>query len=1185
MAKKKVSFDGNTAAAHVAYAYSEVAAIYPITPSSGMGELADAWAAEGRENIFGQKVNVSELQSEGGASGAVHGSLAAGALTTTFTASQGLLLMIPNMFKMAGELLPAVFHVSARSVATQALSIFGDHSDVMATRGTGFGLIASGGIQEVHDLAVITHLAALKASIPFVHFFDGFRSSHEIQKIEVLDNENYSELCDFEDIEKFKAKALNPEHPVTRGTAQNPDIFFQAREACNPFYDRLPSVVEATMKKVSKYLGREYHLFDYVGDQNAEHVIVAMGSSTEAIHEVVEYLNKKGEKIGLVKVRLYRPFSSEHLLKAVPKSVKTITVLDRTKEPGAVGEPLYEDVISAFFGSGRNPVIVGGRYGLSSKEFNPPMIKAVFDNMKQKTPKNHFTVGIEDDVTNTSLKISDYIVTEDESVKRCLFWGLGADGTVGASKNSIKIIGDNTEMNAQAYFVYDSKKSGGITVSHLRFGKKEIKSTYLLTQADFISCSAPSYIGRYNVLGGIKEGGVFLLNTDWKPEEIEKKLPNSFKKKLAERKVNFYTIDAFSLGNEIGLGGRINTIMQSAFFKLAEIIPYEKAEKLMKDAIKKTYGHKGEQIVAMNNKAVDKGTTGLTKISVPDKWANLEPEKRVFDKNIPAYIRDVAGVINELRGDELPVSAFKGREDGSFPNASSQYEKRGIAINIPAWVDDNCIQCNQCAFVCPHAAIRPFLYKEENLKNVPSSFKVVEAIGIKEPAGLKYRLQVSAMDCTGCGNCAEVCPGKKGQKALEMTPVSKIMKQEAANWEYALSMKSEANPLGTNNIKATQFNTPLFEFSGACAGCGETPYIKLITQLFGEQMIVANATGCSSIYGGTAPSQPYCITKEGHGPAWANSLFEDNAEYGFGMKLAIDQIREKLENNIRKVVQSNKIDTDLKNKFTQWLEKKDDFDQSLQLSREIKALIAKKDSSCCKCDVQEEFAEIKKTTEYLAKKSVWIFGGDGWAYDIGYGGLDHVLAMGKDINVLVMDTEVYSNTGGQASKATQTGAIAKFAAAGKPIRKKELALMTTTYGYVYVAQVCMGANKAQYLKAIKEAESYPGPSLIVAYSPCIAHGIKAGMGASQQEGKLATECGYWPLFRYDPRLEEEGKNPFQFDGPRELNGKFQDFLNGEVRYSSLKKLFPDRAEWLFKAAEKDMKKRFDAMKKRSEEVM
>lgn len=1179
MAKKKVTFDGNTSAAYVAYAFSEVAAIYPITPSSVMGELADEWSAQGRKNIFGQTVNIAELQSEGGASGAVHGSLAAGALTTTFTASQGLLLMIPNMYKIAGELLPSVFHVSARAVASHALSIFGDHSDIMAARSAGFALIASDSVQEAHDMAIVAHLAALKGSLPFVHFFDGFRTSHEVQKIEVLDYADLEKLFDYNDLKKFRESCLNPERPITRGTAQNPDIFFQARERCNPYYDKLPAIIDETMKKVSAAVGRDYHLFDYVGDPKAEHVIVSMGSGNGAIEETVNYLQqKKGEKIGLLKVRLFRPFSTEHFLKAIPETAKTVTVLDRTKEPGTIYEPLCQDVITAFAKSNRKPLIVGGRYGLGSKEFTPEMVKAVYDNMKQSSPKDHFTVGINDDVAHTSLPTGALLPVEDPSVKRCLFWGYGSDGTVGASKNAIKIIGDNTEMYVQGYFVYDSKKSGGITVSHLRFGPKPIKSTYLLNQADFISCSNPSYVTRYDLLNSIKEGGVFLLNSNWTTTEaMEKNLPNKLKKTIAQKKVKFYNIDAYKIGEEIGMGNRINTIMQASFFKLAEIIPYADAEKHMKNAIKKSYGAKGEEVLKMNYASVDKGANAYTEIKVPSSWANLGPDTEVGAGKVPAHIKNVANVINSLHGDDLPVSAFNA--DGSFPQATSQYEKRGIAIQLPKWIHDNCIQCNQCSFVCPHAVIRPFLYKSDSIQDAPKSFITLDTIGIKEPAGLKYRLQISALDCTGCGNCADICPGKKNAKALEMVPADALMEQETANWTYAISKPYEANPLSVTNVKGSQFNVPLFEFSGACGGCGETPYVKTITQLFGEQMMVANATGCSSIYGGTAPSQPYCTTKDGHGPAWANSLFEDNAEYGYGMRLAIEQIQAKLHDLVTKAATFGDVPADLKEKFTSWLVNHGKFEEAKKLAKEIKPLLHSAMNKTSNAELKNLYTEIKAKEEYFAKKSVWIFGGDGWAYDIGYGGLDHVLAMGKNINVLVLDTEVYSNTGGQASKATQLGAVAKFAYAGKPIRKKELGLMLTTYGYVYVAQVSMGANKNQFLKAVLEAESYDGPSIIIAYAPCIAHGMKAGMGFTQKEAKEAVDCGYWPIFRYDPRLEDQGKNPFQYDGPQELNGKYQQFLTGEVRFNSLKKLFPERAETLFKEAEKEMVKRWEKIKK------
>ena len=1176
MGKEKTTIDGNTAAAHVAYAYSEVAAIYPITPSSPMGELADDWAANSRKNIFGQIVSVVELQSEGGASGAVHGSLAAGALTSTFTAAQGLLLMIPNMYKIAGELLPAVFHVSARTVASHALSIFGDHSDVMATRQTGFAFTASGSIQEVHDIAIITHLSAIESSIPFLHFFDGFRTSHEVQKVEILDYEELAKLVDYEAIKKFKERALNPEHPITRGTAQNPDVFFQNREACNPYYLKIPAIVENVMKRVSKALGRNYNLFDYVGVPDAEHIIIAMGSSVEAIEETVEYLNKKGEKVGLVKVRLYRPFSVEHFLKVIPKSVKIVSVLDRTKEPGSIGEPLYQDIVTAFSKSDMKPIILGGRYGLSSKEFNPAMIKAIFDNMKINNPKNHFTVGIVDDVTNTSLEVKESINTEDPKTKRCKFWGLGADGTVGASKNSIKIIGDYTDMYAQGYFVYDSKKSGGITISHLRFGPKPIKSTYLLTESDFISCNHPSYVTRYDILDGIIEGGVFLLNSEWSAKDIEIQLPSKLKKIIAQKKVKFFNINAFKLAEEIGLGGRINSIMQSAFFKLTNIIPFEDAVKYMKEAILYTYGAKGEDIVKMNYASIDKGGSDIVEMPVPKEWANLPVEKEKLPDNWTTFVKDVACVINKLHGDDLPVSAFS--PDGSFPNSTTQYEKRGIAINLPKWIAENCIQCNQCTYVCPHSVIRAFLFEEKDIKDAPKTFNTLAAIGIKEPAGLKYRIQISSLDCTGCGNCSDVCPGKKNVKALEIVHAPDIMEQEDENWKYAISKPRVDNPLSVKTLKGSQFNFPLFEYHGACGGCGETPYIKVLTQVFGEQMLIANATGCSSIYGGTAPSQPYTVNKDGFGPAWANSLFEDNAEYGFGFRLAIDQIRCRLEELAKKAI-TFEISAELKEALKNWIEKINDFEESGKLTKKIKRLLPDSIKSAKNDESKAILSEIKGREEYLAKKSVWVIGGDGWAYDIGYGGLDHIMAMNRDVNVLVLDTEVYSNTGGQASKATQMGAIAKFAAAGKSIRKKDLGLMLVTYGYVYVAQVCMGANRNQYLKAILEAESYPGPSIIIAYSPCIAHGIRAGMGLSQREGLEATECGYWPIYRYDPRLELEGKNPFQLDGPKELNGKFQDFLKGEVRFNSLKKLFPDRAKWLFVEAEKDMKKRFNTYRK------
>jgi len=1175
--KKMVTVDGNTAAAHVAYAYSEVAAIYPITPSSPMGELADAWAADKRKNVFGQLVKVSELQSEAGASGSVHGALQGGSLTTTFTASQGLLLMIPNMNKISGELLPGVFHVSARSVANHALSIFGDHSDVMHCRQTGFALLGSAGVQEVHDLAIVAHLSAVDSSVPFLHFFDGFRTSHEIQKVELFDYESLKPLINMEAIKRFKDKALRPEKPVTRGTAENPDVFFQNREAANTYYQRLPQIVEENMKKVEKLTGRKYRLFDYVGAPDAERVVVAMGSATDTLEETVNYLVAKGEKVGLIKVRLYRPFSVEHLLAAVPETVKSIAVLDRTKEPGSAGEPLYEDIKFAFYGTKNAPTIVGGRYGLSSKEFTPSMAKAVFDNLKSKAPKDHFTVGINDDVTFTSLDVEEEIVTEAPGVKRCKFWGLGSDGTVGANKNSIKIIGDHTDMYAQGYFSYDSKKSGGVTISHLRFGPTPTNSPYLITEADFIACHRSAYVNTYDLTKGLKKGGTFLLNSNWTAEEMEEKLPSSLKKALAEKQAKFYNIDAFKLAGEIGMGERINTIMQAAFFKLADIIPYDEAQDFMKQAIKKTYGKKGDEVVAKNCKAVDVGASGLVEITVPAEWADLTVEKKAVDTSRPEFVREVADVMNRQDGDSLPVSAFA--PDGTYPNGTTAYEKRGIAVNVPAWYSENCIQCNQCVMVCPHAVIRPKLLTDAEVEAAPENLQTLTPMNPKLKETFKFSLQISPLDCTGCGNCADVCPGKAGEKALVMEPIAEVVDKSLESFNYTDKINSR-NPLGDATWNGAMYNQPLFEYHGACAGCGETPYVRMLTQLFGDRMVIANATGCSSIYGGSAPATPYCTNPEGKGPAWANSLFEDNAEYGFGMSISINTTRGKIANLMTQALEKG-LNGELADMFKEWLENIDDADKTKELDSKLKAGIVTAATAAC-CELKDLLEEIYELKDYFIKKSVWILGGDGWSYDIGYGGLDHVLASGEDINVLVLDTEVYSNTGGQASKATPTAAIAKFAAAGKPIRKKDLGMMAMTYGYVYVAQVSLGANMNQVFKALKEAESYNGPSLVIAYTPCINHGIKVGMGHSIQEEKKATACGYWPIYRFDPRLEGTDKNPFQFDGPRELNGKFQEFLDGEVRYSSLKQMFPERAEWLFEKAEKDMLFRYNRYKKLSE---
>ncbi|MDW7675630.1 MAG: pyruvate:ferredoxin (flavodoxin) oxidoreductase, partial [Bacillota bacterium] len=1098
MAKVMKTMDGNTAASYVSYAMTDVAAIYPITPSSTMAELVDEWSAFGKKNIFGQEVTVTEMQSEGGAAGAVHGSLAAGALTTTFTASQGLLLMIPNMYKIAGELLPGVFHVSARALAGHALSIFGDHSDVMACRQTGFAMIATSSVQEVMDLGGIAHLASIKSRVPFLHFFDGFRTSHEVQKIEVIDYEVFNELLDHQAIKEFRDRALNPEHPVLRGTAQNPDIFFQAKEAANKYYQAVPEIVAEYMKKISEVTGRKYLPFNYYGHPEAENIVVAMGSVCEALEETVDYLNAAGGKVGVLKVRLYRPFSAKHFFDVLPASVKRIAVLDRCKEPGALGEPLYVDVRSLFYGKENTPLVVGGRYGLGSKDVTPSQLKAVFDNLAQDAPKDGFTIGIVDDVTNLSLPVVEQINTSDEGTTRCKFWGFGSDGTVGANKDAIKIIGDNTSMYAQGYFAYDSKKSGGVTISHLRFGKKPIRSTYLIDEADFIACSKQAYVDQYEILEGLKPGGTFLLNCIWSPEELEQKLPASMKKFIADNKINFYTVDAVSIAGEIGLGGRINMVMQSAFFKLTNVIPYEDAVAYMKDAVDKSYGKKGEKIVRMNCEAIDKGAEALVKIEVPAHWAQADANAEVAaTKELPDFIKNVVIPMNRQQGDKLPVSTFVGREDGTFPQGTAAFEKRGIAINVPDWQMDNCIQCNQCSYVCPHAAIRPYLLDEAESAKAPAGFAAKKAIG-KQLAGLAYRIQVSPYDCAGCGSCAQVCPAK--EKALVMKPVEVQIAQEAANWDFAVNeITIKDNLWEKETVKGSQFAQPLLEFSGACAGCGETPYAKLVTQLFGDRMSIANATGCSSIWGGSAPSTPYCLNKEGKGPAWANSLFEDNAEYGYGMAIAVKKIREKIALLAEEALVQD-ISAELKDALQVWLAGKDNSKASKEAAAKLLPLLEGVENNTVR--------EIANRKAFLVKRSQWIVGGDGWAYDIGYGGLDHVLACGEDVNVLVFDTEVYSNTGGQSSKATPVAAVAKFAASGKRIKKKDLGMIAATCGYVYVAQIAMGANMNQALKAIAEAEAYPGPSLIIAYAPCINHGIKAGMGATMEEMKQAVEVGY-----------------------------------------------------------------------------
>lgn len=1161
--KKFITCDGNYAASHIAYMFSEVAAIYPITPSSTMAEYIDEWAAFGRKNIFGETVKVTEMQSEAGAAGAVHGSLQAGALTTTYTASQGLLLMIPNMYKIAGELLPGVFHVSARSIAAQALSIFGDHSDVMSTRSCGFGLLATGSVQEVMDLAGVAHLTAIKTRVPFLHFFDGFRTSHETQKIEVIETEQMAALVDKKALQEFRDRALNPEHPVTRGTAQNPDIYFQSREAANKFYDAVPDVVEEYMQEIKKITGREYHPFRYYGHAEAEHVVIAMGSITDTLSEVVDHLNAKGEKVGLLAVHLYRPFSAKYFFKAIPATAKRIAVLDRTKEPGANGDPLYLDVKDLYYNKANAPLIVGGRYGLSSKDTTPAQMIAVFENLKMKEPKNQFTVGIVDDVTFKSLPLLPEINLSPKGTFQAKFYGIGADGTVGANKNSIKIIGDNTDKYCQAYFAYDSKKSGGVTVSHLRFGDQPIRSPYLVTTPDFVACHVPAYLGKYNMLKGLRKGGTFLLNSIWSVEETKEKLPNSIKKYLAENEINFYIINATKIAEEIGLGGRTNTIMQSTFFKISEVIPYELAVKEMKDAIDKTFGRKGEDIVKMNKDAIDRGCD-FEKVDVPAEWAKLQPEAKMSLQGAPEFINDVMLPINTLKGDDLPVSAFLGREDGTFPSGTTEFEKRGIAVHVPEWIPANCIQCNQCAYVCPHAAIRPFLLTEDELAKAPKGTQTVKGTGgTKE---YNFRIQVSVLDCTGCGNCIDVCPAKT--KALEF----KLLESQMAEVERYNYMDKKVGYKDTvlgkdKSVKNSQFAQPLFEFSGACAGCGETPYIKTITQLYGERMIVTNATGCSSIYGGSAPSTPYRANHNGQGVAWANSLFEDNAEYGFGVATGINQLRSRIADRIQKGL-ANGYKAETKEAMKLWLENKENAEGSKEASAKLIATLEKEND-----DLAKELLALK---QYFIKKSVWIFGGDGWAYDIGYGGLDHVIASGEDVNLLVMDTEVYSNTGGQASKSTPIAAVAKFAAAGKRIRKKDLGMMAMSYGYVYVAQVAMGANHNQYFKAIKEAESFPGPSLIIAYSPCINHGLRNGMGATQLQTKLAVEAGYWQMYRFDPRLEAEGKNPFQLDSKEPDWSKFQDFLKSEVRYTSLQKSFPEQAIELFKAAEENARWRYNS---------
>ena len=1171
MARKMKTMDGNQAAAHASYAYTEVAAIYPITPSSVMPEHVDEWATEGRKNIFGQTVQVTEMQSEAGAAGAVHGSLSAGALTTTFTASQGLLLMIPNLYKVAGEQLPGVFNVSARALASHALNIFGDHSDVYACRQTGAAMLCESSVQEVMDLTPVAHCAALKGKLPFINFFDGFRTSHEIQKIETWDYEDLKDLVDMDAIDAFRNHALNPNHPCQRGSAQNPDIFFQAREACNPYYDAMPAIVQEYMDKVNEKIGTDYKLFNYYGAADAEKVIIAMGSVCDTIEETIDYLTAAGEKVGVVKVRLYRPFCAQALIDAIPDTVKYINVLDRTKEPGAQGEPLFLDVVSALKGSKFDAVPVnGGRYGLGSKDTTPAQIVAVFNN----ADKERFTIGINDDVTNLSLEVGAPLVTTPEGTINCKFWGLGADGTVGANKNSIKIIGDNTDMYAQAYFDYDSKKSGGVTMSHLRFGKKPIKSTYLIHKANFVACHNPSYVNKYNMVQELVDGGTFLLNCSWDMEGLEKHLPGQVKAFIADHNIKFYTIDGIKIGKEIGLGGRINTVLQSAFFKLASIIPEEEAIDLMKKAAKATYGRKGDKIVQMNYDAIDAGAKQVVEIEVPESWKSCEdeglftPEVKGGKDDVVAFVKNIQSKVNAQEGNTLPVSTFTDYADGSTPSGSAAYEKRGIAVDIPVWQSENCIQCNRCAYVCPHAVIRPVALTEDELAKAPEGTKAIDMIGMP---GMKFTMTVSAYDCTGCGSCVNVCPGKKGEKALVMANMEEnAAEQDIFDFGREIEVKPEVvAKFKPETVKGSQFKQPLLEFSGACAGCGETPYAKLITQLFGDRMYIANATGCSSIWGNSSPSTPYTINSKGQGPAWSNSLFEDNAEFGYGMLLAQKAIRKRLKEKVETVAASEQASAEVKAACQEYL---DTFTCGITNGDATDKLVAALDG--CDCDTCKD---IVKNKDFLAKKSQWIFGGDGWAYDIGFGGVDHVLASGEDINIMVFDTEVYSNTGGQSSKATKTGATAQFAAGGKETKKKDLASMAMSYGYVYVAQIAMGGDFNQTVKAIAEAEAYPGPSLIIAYAPCINHGIKKGMSKAQTEEQLAVECGYWNNFRFNPAAEKGSK--FTLDSKQPKEEDYQAFLDGEVRYNALKRANPEKAARLFAKNEAEAMERYDYLSK------
>ncbi|MDO5779962.1 MAG: pyruvate:ferredoxin (flavodoxin) oxidoreductase [Clostridium sp.] len=1166
--RKMKTMDGNTAAAYVSYAFTEVSSIYPITPSSPMAEHIDEWVAQGKKNIFDQTVKVVEMQSEAGAAGALHGILQSGALGTTYTASQGLLLMIPNMYKMVGERLPAVIHVAARALATSSLSIFGDHQDVMAARATGCAMLSEGSVQEVMDLSPVAHLTAIKARMPFVNFFDGFRVSHEIQKIELLEYDELGKLIDYDALDNFRKNALNPNHPVTRGTAQNPDVYFQLCESLNKYYDDIPAIVEEYMSKITELTGREYHCFDYYGDPDADRVIVSMGAVSEVIEETIDYLRNKGEKVGLIKVRLYRPFSIERLLNTMPKSVKKIAVLDRTKEPGSIGEPLYLDVLRAVSEMDNAPKVIGGRYGLGSKDPYPSDIVAIYENLNNEHPKNRFTIGIEDDVTHLSLQPNKEIDVAIEGITSCKFWGLGSDGTVGANKNAIKIIGDHTNMYAQGYFAYDSKKSGGITISHLRFGKNPIKSHYEIDKADFVACHNQSYVYSYNVLEGLRKNGVFVLNTIWSEDELNDRLPAEMKQYIAENNINFYTINAVKIAQEIGLGGRINMIMQAAFFKLANIIPVDEAIEYLKDAVVTSYGKKGEKVVNMNYAAIDKGLESVVKINVPDNWKDAKDDKVEEKVSVPDFVRDICMPINKQQGNKLSVSAFVNNniEDGTFMHGTTAYEKRGIAVNVPEWIPENCIQCNQCSYVCPHACIRPFLSTEEEVNNAPESFKRLKANGVKSEKPYFYTIGVTPLDCTGCSNCAEVCPAPG--KALIMKPFDSQHGQIEA-WNFAVEeIKNKKNPMNKNTVKGSQFEQPLLEFSGACAGCGETPYAKLVTQLFGDRMVIANATGCSSIWASSGASTAYTKNQNGHGPAWANSLFEDNAEYGFGMFMGVKTIRERIASNIKKALDEN-LCASAKEAMEDWLNNKDVGDGSRERAEKLEAAL-----QGCSDEIAKE---ILKDKEFFIKRSQWIFGGDGWAYDIGYGGLDHVLASNEDVNVLVFDTEIYSNTGGQASKSTPTAAIAKFAASGKRTKKKDLGMMAMSYGYVYVAQVALGADKNQTIKAIAEAEAYNGPSLIIAYAPCISHGIKNGMANTPDEQKKAVACGYWNLYRYNPALKGE-KNPFILDS-KDPKADFKEFLMGEVRYASLAKVFPELAEELFAKTEKDAKERLENYKK------